>query len=276
MNFSSELFARSLLRYSSHLTSLRRIRVAGGMLGWVSRKLVPHDALIWVAIQQGAAKGLSIRVNPRTGRAIHEGLLEPAVQDVLKAHLRPGMVFYDLGANIGFFSLIGARLVGPTGKVVSFEADPEICHRLRENISQNRFAHVIVEQKAVWSSTGTLSFARSDPAVSPDRGLGRVSSDNSSNGIHVEATSLDEYTSLSPAPDVLKCDVEGGECAVLRGARRLLLEKRPVLLVEVHCSQNAEELSKILTEVGYSFRNLDEAHILAVATGDLDLKTGVA
>jgi FkbM family methyltransferase len=126
------------------------------------------------------------------------------------------MTFYDLGANIGFFSLLAARLVGPSGHVISFEADSEIAVRLRENLARNNFSHATVAQKAVWSETGMVSFVRVEANISPDRGLGHVSTRNlpTGGGTLVEAVSLDEFVSLHPAPDFLKCDVEGAEVAV--------------------------------------------------------------
>jgi FkbM family methyltransferase len=110
----------------------------------------------------------------------------------------------------------------------------------------------------VWSQQTVVKFSRSDPNVSPDRGLGHVASThiastpigntnvastnvastNETGCIEVQAVSLDEYTSAFPAPDFLKCDVEGAEVEVFRGARRLLAEKRPGILCEMHSEEN--------------------------------------
>jgi FkbM family methyltransferase len=175
------------------------------------------------------------------------------------------MTFYDLGANIGFFSLMAARLVGPAGLVVSFEADPEIAARLQENLTRNQFTHTRVEQKAVWSEPTTVSFARIDPNTSPDRGLGHVSPNGSAPGtITVEAVSLDQYIASHPPPDFLKCDVEGAEVAVFQGARQLLSGKRPIVLVEMHSPENHCVLLDQFTGHGYCCQNLDENHVLAL------------
>ena len=128
------------------------------------------------------------------------------------------MTFYDIGANIGLFSLLAARLVGKEGRVVAFEADPEIAARLREHVARNEFGWITVEEKAVWSEPRTVFFARTDPATSPDRGLGHVVSASAGDTIQVSAESLDDYTWTQPAPDFLKCDVEGAEVEVFRGA----------------------------------------------------------
>jgi FkbM family methyltransferase len=266
MKKSEGRMANMLLRYAAPFTSLRRVPVLGNLFSWTSRRLVSPDALIWVQIQRGPAQGLWIRVNPRTGQDVQKGIGEPAVQEGMRQHLRPGMTFYDLGANIGFFSLLAARIVGPTGRVVSFEADPEIAARLRENLAYNKFAHACVEQKAVWSESTTVSFARVDANTSPDRGLGHVSTGDAgvAQTISVEAISLDQFVLSHPAPDFLKCDVEGAEVAVFQGAEKLLREKRPILLVEMHSAINHQDLTQRFVQFGYICNNVDENHVLAV------------
>jgi FkbM family methyltransferase len=262
---STSRLANLLLRFAPSLAGLRRVPVLGDVLSWTGRKLVPRDSLIWVQIQYGPSEGLWIRVNPRTGQNVQKGIGELQVQKALVDHLRPGMTFYDVGANIGFFSLMAARLVGPEGHVVSFEADPEIAGRLRENLVRNQFTNAHVEQNAVWSEPATVAFERVDPNTSPDRGLGHVSMDGSAPGtITVEAISLDQYAASHPPPDFLKCDVEGAEVAVFQGAAQLFSGKRPILLVEMHSSENQRVLLHKFAGHGYRCQELDENHVLAL------------
>jgi len=257
--------ANLLLRFAPSLGGLRRVPLLGDFLSWTSRKLVPRDSLIWVQIQHGPSTGLWIRLNPRTGQDVRQGIGEPQVQKALVDHLRPGMKFYDVGANMGFFSLMAARLVGPQGRVISFEADPDVAARLRENLARNQFTHAQVEQKAVWFEPATVSFERVDPNTSPDRGLGHVSQNGTAPGsIIVEAVSLDQYTVSNSPPDFLKCDVEGAEVAVFQGAAKLLSGKRPILLVEMHSAENHHALLDLFTGHGYRCQNLDDNHVLAL------------
>jgi FkbM family methyltransferase len=258
-------FANLLLRLAPSLGGLRRVPVLGDFLSWTSRKLVPRESLLWVQIQQGPSAGLWIRVNPRTGQEVQQGIGELQVQRTIVEHLHPGMTFYDVGANIGFFSLMAAHLVGPQGCVVAFEADPEIAARLRENLARNQFTHAQVEQKAVWSESTSVAFERVDPNTSPDRGLGHVSPTGSAPGsITVEAVSLDQYIASHPPPDFLKCDVEGAELAVFQGATKLLSGNRPILLVEMHSPENQRALLDQFAGHGYSCKNLDDTHVLAL------------
>jgi FkbM family methyltransferase len=262
---STGRMAQLFLRYVSPLAGLRRLPIVGPCLRWASGKMVPRDSLAWVQVQKGPAAGLWMRLYPRTGGNAFAGSGEPEVQGALQEHLRPGMTFYDIGANIGFFSLLASRLVGQTGHVTSFEADPEIAARLREHIARNNFSQVTVVEKAVWSEHQTVAFLRTDPGVSPDRGLGHVVGAASAGTIEVEGVSLDDYTAASPAPDFIKCDVEGAELEVFRGARRLLKEKRPGILCEMHSEENRRILVEDFSALGYVCRALDETHILALA-----------
>jgi FkbM family methyltransferase len=256
--------AQLFLRYASPLAGLRRIPVVGPCISWASRRLVPRDSLVWVQVQRGLAQGLWLYLNPRTGGAYFEGGGEPEVQAALKQYLRPGMIFYDIGANIGFFSLLAARIVGNDGRVVAFEADPEIAARLRVHVSRNDFRGISVEEKAVWYEHGTVFFARTDPATSPDRGLGHIVASGSNDTIQVNAVSLDEYVQHVPAPDFVKCDVEGAEVEVFRGAQRMLMEKRPTILCEMHSDENRRLLLKEFAHFNYSCKSIDEQHVLAL------------
>jgi|SRR5690242_4393802 len=258
------LLTQLFMRYASPLFRLRRIPFLGPFARWASHKLVPRDSRVWVQVQGGPGEGLWLRLNPRTGSDYLQGGGEPEVQAALQRYLRPGMTFYDMGANIGFFSLLAARIVGPEGSVVAFEADPEVAERLREHVVHNQFSKIVVLQKAVWSETCTVFLARADPRVSPDRGLGHVAPTSASDTVRVSAVSLDEFTQTFTPPDFLKCDVEGAELEVFRGAQRLLKDKRPILLCEMHSEENRRALLREFASLGYRCDPIDETHILAL------------
>ncbi len=103
MGSSNDRVGQLFLRYALPLAGLRHVPVLGPFVRWASEKVVPRDSLAWVQIQQGPAKGLWLRLNPRTGGNYFQGGGEPEVQKAMQRHLRPGMTFYDIGANIGFF-----------------------------------------------------------------------------------------------------------------------------------------------------------------------------
>ena len=254
-----------LLRCASPLSRLRRVPVLGGLLSWTSRQLVPPDSLIWIRIQKGPAQGLWIRVNPRTGQNVQQGIGEPAVQAAIQKHLSPGMTFYDLGANIGFFSLMAARLVGPGGCVISFEADPEIAARLRENLAYNKFTHASAEEKAVWSEPTTVSFTRVDSSSSPDRGLGHISTGDSADAERFPSK-------LSRSMNLFYCILLQTSSNVTWKVRKLPFFKAPSgcfaksarFSWSMHSSENHRVLTQKFRQLGYDCSNLDENHVLAL------------
>lgn len=266
MSAQKGLVARLFLRYASPLAGLRRVPVLGPCASWVSARLIPRDTLTWMQVRGGPGKELWLRLNPRTGREYFQGEVEPDVQKVLQELLRPGMTLYDIGANIGFFSLLSARLAGQSGKVISFEADPEIAARLREHVARNEFPNISVQEMAVWSESRRVPFARADAATSPDRGLGHVDLSAAGSGsVEVPGISLDEFVcGGAPPPDFIKCDAEGAEAEIFRGARKLLAEKRPIILCEMHSEENRRTLIELWSLHGFACESRGEHQVLAL------------
>jgi len=111
-------------------------------------------------VPAGLGRGLWIRVDPRFELGYSNGDYEPWLQELLRAQLRPGDCFYDIGAHTGFFALIATTFLGPSGKVVAFEPDPDNAAGLHANLAKNSITQVMVVQAAVWSSAGHLTFQR--------------------------------------------------------------------------------------------------------------------
>jgi FkbM family methyltransferase len=266
MHASSPRVANAYLRFASPFAKLSSIPVFGDLLRATGRALVAPDTQLWVQIEQGPSAGLWIRLDPRTGRSILQGEAEPQVQQALAVCVQPGMVFYDLGANIGLLSLLAARLVGRDGRVFAFEPDPINFQRLRLNAARNGFLNVTAERKAVWSASSNMSFACANLRQSPDRGLGHITLEQqeSENSISVECVSLDDYCSTHPVPDFIKCDVEGAECDVFRGATETLRLRHPGIVCEMHSMQSRARLANHFLDLGYSCYSLDPTHLLAI------------
>ena len=256
-----------LLRTPTSVRAIRNVPLIGDFVHRVSYRLLSGDEKIWAQIEAGPSKGLWLELNPRTGQSYLRGDAEASVQEVLAQRLRPGMIFYDLGANIGLFSLLAARLVGTNGKVFSFEPDAEVAERLRRNIARNGFSNVTVIEAGVWSSSGEMSFVAADGS-SPDRGTGAVvASGFNTTGRVVRCVSLDDFVKTAPLPDAIKCDVEGAEVEVLRGGKRVLTARRPWILCEMHSEANDHSCRAVLQQLGYIFEGVDSNHILAIPSG---------
>ncbi len=190
---------------------------------------------------------------------LREGTLEPYEAELFEAAIKPGMTVLDLGANIGYYTLLAARRVGTTGRVFAFEPDPRTVQSLRSNIRSNGFENVTVLERAVSDRAGTRDFFLSDTAS--HSGLGRSMAEQSITGVTtVQSTSIDEVLDGATVA-VIKMDIEGGEVAALRGMERTLAGAgRVSLFIEVneaalaaHGSSAAElvgQLESLFDEVG--------------------------
>jgi len=253
-----------LLHSPVPLRSLRDVPVLGDIIHRLSYRLLPADEKVWAQIEAGPAKGIWMELNPRTSQSYVRGEGEIPVQRVLAEGIKAGMVFYDLGANIGLFSLLAARLVGASGKIFSFEPDANVAARLRQNIARNGFENVAVVEAGVWSSSGDMNFVTADSS-SPDHGLGRFATgDSGAAGSLTKCVALDDFIETAPAPDAIKCDVEGAEVEVFRGAERLLKVHRPWIVCEIHSPANEAALRTHLDGLGYHLETVDANHLLAI------------
>jgi FkbM family methyltransferase len=256
-------FGELLLRAPKPIRNLRNIPAIGGLIHYLSHRILSTNERVCARVQGGPAKGIQLELNPRTGEPYLRGEVEVAIQKVLVERLLPGMIFYDLGANIGFFSLLAARLVGASGRVFSFEPDAEVAARLRRNIALNEFSTITVVEAGAWSANANVRFVPAD-ASSPDRGTGKfLLDDNQTTGTEVHCVALDDFIRTAPAPDAIKCDVESAELEALRGAKGLLETRGPWILCEMHSEANDRMARDFLRNVGYEIETVDAIHILA-------------
>lgn len=226
------------------------IPVLGPGLQRLAHAVMPAGSRLWIRIPKGLGAGLWMYADLRIELGYARGGHEPWLQELLKAELGTGECYYDLGAHSGFFSLIAARQVGPSGAVLAVEPDPINSEILKVNVTRNKLAQVAVLQAAVWSCSGQVAFESAS-----DSTLGRVSSNGHgrSASIEVPAVRLDDlvFSEGRRAPDLIKMDVEGAEWEALQGARRLLSEVKPKLLCEVHDAAQIERICALLAGHGY-------------------------
>jgi FkbM family methyltransferase len=213
-------------------------------------------------IQQGVGRGL--RFN--TGKSIAGYLLgtaEPDMQAALKTLLRTGMTVYDLGANVGFISMIAAHLVGPQGRVISFEPLPSNVWQIKYNASLNNFSHVTVREEAISDKEGDALFQTTDFPTTGRLENGHVHQEKSGE-VTVKVRALDAVIAEAklPLPDLIKMDVEGAETLVLKGATQTLASTRPLMLIELHGTN--EPVASVLAEQHYT------THVLCSRASILD------
>lgn len=215
------------------------------------------------------ALGLSFFVpalrEPIASSLLANGTYEPQLCEALAKVLKKDGVFMDVGANVGLFSLLAAHRLVPEGRVVAFEASPRIFSFLERNAQRNPRPGLTLFHRAVTERSGDeMSFFDAPEAKF---GMGSLANRFSSSAAVVKSISLDDAAEQLGLPhvDVIKVDVEGFELGVFRGARRILSQSRPPLIVfefndwaeeqpELH--QRAGDAQRFLLECGYKLQTV--------------------
>lgn len=199
---------------------------------------------------------------------------EPDVTALLEDLLAPGMTFVDIGANVGYHALLGARLVGPAGRVVAVEPFSENCRAILMSIAESGIGNVTLLPVALddhqgWShmSThiGSNASIVSDQVDQIARGYGTI----------VPTFRLDQL--VTGPIDVIKIDVEGAETRAVRGASALISTWRPKVITEVSeemlervSASSVRAYIEWFTTKGYSVSLLDRDRGHPVPVTDLD------
>lgn len=207
------------------------------------------------------------------------GTYEPEQTALFGRLTATGATVFDVGAHVGYYTLLASALVGPAGRVAAFEPDPDNLRFLRAHVEVNRRSNITVIGAAVGECTGEALFeagtgsgtghlaggvGHAAAAAAPVAGAAAgsagaaIQSVNAGAGaaagirIRVPVISLDEFVAARDCvPDVLKIDVEGAEEMVLRGADRLLAERGPVIFLSTHGPDVHRECCRLLAAKGY-------------------------
>ena len=184
-------------------------------------KLMPNSAIL--PILSGPLRGLRWKVG--AGFDAHWlGLYESEKVCTFQASLRAGDVVWDMGANVGYYSLLASKAIGPTGRVFAFEPLPDNLRFLALHLKENRANNVTIISKALGRTAGCVQFARG-----ATRSQGRITDKGE---FSVELIGGDEEIAAGrlPAPQVIKMDIEGGELEAIPGMELALANARAVFI----------------------------------------------
>lgn len=207
---------------------------------------------ITLPMVHGLYKGikLNVSINNQLGLIAHP--IEPAFQDFLKRYLKAGDLAFDVGANIGYTSILASRIVGPKGHVYSFEPIPDNISVFKKNCRLNNCQNISLIEKALSTQKEEVEFNI------PENGHGLSMSSmvwgKTSKGVKKQRVScicIDQEPSFNDlSPKTIKIDVEGAEGYVIEGMQQLISRCRPILYIE--CSEIGRETSwNILTSLNY-------------------------
>lgn len=232
--------------------------LAGLLRGLLNRAAPPGPREVRIA--GGSLRGRRLILDLQSEKDHWLGTYEPVLQAAIARALGPGQVAYDIGANIGYTTMLLAEAVTPEGWVVAFEPLPANFSRLQENLTLNPHGKwVEALPAAVGDRVGKARFL-----VHASRAMGKLSgsagrSVSYEQEISVELVTIDDYVlgNGGRPPDLVKIDVEGGERGVLAGMRGVMKKYRPTILLELHGEQAARGCFEILKSDGYKARALD-------------------
>jgi FkbM family methyltransferase len=205
---------------------------------------------------EGAPLKIELIPSEMTNQAMFlYGTFEISETRLVQSLLRPGMTFIDVGANIGYYTLMAARLVGATGAVHSFEPHAPMRRKLEENVRRNGFDNVVLHPEALAQETGEVAFYAT--AWDANQGISSILPGDGRTAVRkVPSLSLNDFmASLGPRRvDLIKMDIEGAEIFAIQGGRRALARSdAPPLIFE------AAELAPVAQELralGYQIRRL--------------------
>lgn len=159
---------------------------------------------------------------------VGNGVYEEHLTALFREVLRPGMSFVDVGANIGYFTMLASRLVGPTGTVSAFEPNTENCRQILLSVSRNGFDNIKLYPLALTESIGSAFFSS---AIGSNGAL-LSSADETLMNPNCLVVATAPMTLLIDKVDVIKMDVEGAEGVVVKGALPLIERRRPIVTAE--------------------------------------------
>lgn len=194
-----------------------RFRFLDSIYRFLSSKLQPQFVEI---------NGVKIFVDPKDSSNLFLiSAYEPAVTAIFKERVKKGFVVVDVGANIGYYTLLGAKLVGKSGRVFAFEPDPELAALLRRGIVENGFENVTLVEKAVSDSSGVATLFMSN-GLKDNR---CYYAGGKKKRITVETVKLDDFFENSQRIDMMKIDIEGFELRAMKGARDTLARTEAII-----------------------------------------------
>jgi len=232
---------------------------------------------------------LKLRIYPFDiiGRNIYvSGYFELNECRAVQRILRPGMIFFDIGANLGQYTLLAAEKVGPTGHVYSFEPNTRMFGELQFNVQLNSLGNFCTLNKMALSSmTGEAMMLIHSPGSEVYGSLGKSSlnPDAIIGAELVPTQTLDSYIVDNGifSIDFIKIDVEGAELLVLHGAEHILKRIRPYLLIEisdlntVNHGYKAKEVVELLSKNDYTLNTISAAgDVVRAEIQDIDFVSG--
>jgi FkbM family methyltransferase len=234
-------------------TGIGKIKIISKINKYMITKLNPNFVIIddiKYFLDKNDSLGLSIT-------KIHE----ESETKLIKKEIHEGDYVIDVGAHIGYFTLIFSKIVGEKGKVFSFEAEPSNFEILKKNLKENNIKNVICENAIISDKIGKLKLFTSDSSTG-----NRLFSDNKNKFIEIESNTLDNYFEKEMKKiHFVKLDIQGSEPLAIRGMEKILKKNNSLkIMLEwwpngiKKIGEDPESHLKSLEELGYQILEIDD------------------
>lgn len=230
-----------------NLSDISDKSLLGKVLRFPLRLIPPQTAL---PIMQGRLKGKKWIVGS-SNHGCWLGSYEYVKRIVFERTVRENSVVFDVGAHVGFYTLLASVLVGPRGRVFAFEPFAANLVYLKEHLRLNNIDNVMVVEAAVSEKCGMTFFDEG-----PSSSMGHISP---SGRLQVGTVAIDELVARRelPVPDYIKMDIEGGEGLALSGAKSTLAQFHPTIFLATHGNSVHQECCRLLHSLDYELQPID-------------------
>lgn len=218
-------------------------RVLGRLLR-LPLRIIPRNAVL--PIIQGPGSGLRWIAGSYT-HGCWLGSYEFEKQQVLPSLIKPGDVVYDIGAHVGYFTIICAKLVGPAGQVVAFEPFPENYDYVLRHVALNRLTNVVPVAAGVGAKDGVVTFEVGTHSATGKKSQG------GSGSLRFKIVNLVEFIREEGlrSPNLIKMDIEGAEEEVIPSILDFMVENKVKLLMSTHSDAITGKLVNLLASRGF-------------------------
>jgi len=231
-------------------------------IGSIAKVLIPLNLIL--PILQGPLKGKKWFVSSGV-LEYYLGSYELNKVKLFQKHIQEGMVIYDIGAHVGYFSLLAATLV-KDGCVISFEPNRRNIDYLRQHIIINNYSNIFLKMIAISDKNNLALFKEGN-----ENSTGKISKYGN---LFVVTRTIDSMVESGeiPSPNFMKIDVEGHEIYVLKGSSKTLRMHKPMISIDTHNDEIKKNCITFLRSHGYSIRpetenNIDDAKLFAYYSG---------
>ncbi len=238
-------------------TTIFKPKPIQSLVNWVILKIIPESILL----PTGRILFFN-KKDPVVSGALALGVYEGFETSLFQAELKAGMTVVDIGANIGYYTVIAANAVGQTGKVIAFEPDKQSADILQKNIKTNKFNNISFINKAVSNTIGLLHLYVSNK----NRGDNRIYDPGDGRQyVEVEVTTLDHTISPETRIDIIKMDIQGAEALALDGMEESIKRSKKITFFTEfwpesikNTGRSPEEFLKKLISLGFTLYYIND------------------